>query len=63
MMKYNTCLYICHSDDDECELGSDGCDDTATCVNLVPGYECQCDTGYISDTSSNGCIGTNYISK
>ena len=45
---------------DECTLKTHTCDASATCVDTVGSYNCQCPTG----TSGNGrspCIGKNII--
>ncbi|KAL4219251.1 DNA repair protein Rad9 [Mactra antiquata] len=36
----------CHVDVDECNLGTDLCQNGATCVNINGGYECSCVLGY-----------------
>ena len=34
-------------DSDECADGSDLCDPNATCTNEVPGYDCDCNAGWV----------------
>ena len=34
---------------DECSMGTDDCDDNATCTDLADGFECTCNTGYSGD--------------
>lgn len=36
-------------DIDECDKGSDACDDHATCKNTSGDYDCECDDGYMGD--------------
>ena len=38
-------LFVCVSDEDECALGTDGCDHT--CHNTVGGYTCSCRAGFM----------------
>lgn len=33
-------------DADECELGTDACDENATCINTLGSYTCECDIGF-----------------
>ncbi|MBL4635138.1 MAG: hypothetical protein JKY56_14800 [Kofleriaceae bacterium] len=44
---------------DECALGIDECDENAICNDLLGGYECVCESGYIGDgftcTDENEC--------
>ena len=41
-------------DYDECSVGNGGCEQK--CVNQVPGYECQCDSGYSLDSDNMSCV-------
>ena len=48
------------SDVDECAiLGEDACGMNGKCVNLSPGWDCDCPTGFKNATvgSSHKCIG------
>ena len=49
------------NDVDECALGTDACDNNASCTNKVNGYICTCDAGYQGDgktcTDVNECNG------
>ena len=46
---------------DECEEGTAGCDERATCRDLSPGFECKCQDGYQGDGHScedvDECLG------
>ncbi|MGB0592527.1 MAG: EGF domain-containing protein [Myxococcota bacterium] len=50
-------------DADECALGTDPCDDNASCANGGQGAVCTCDEGYEGDglncALSNGCVVNN----
>ena len=37
------------TDIDECVLGTDNCDDNATCTNTMGSFECECLPGYTGD--------------
>ena len=50
-------LYICISDIDECEQGSDGCDHN--CTNTVGSYYCTCMDGYELESDNHTCTGAN----
>lgn len=39
-------------DEDECTLGTDDCDENATCENTSGSYTCTCDQGYYGDGTS-----------
>ena len=41
-------------DYDECSVENGGCEQK--CVNHVPGYECQCDSGYSLDSDNMSCV-------
>jgi MYXO-CTERM domain-containing protein len=41
---YDVCTDI-----DECDLGTDSCDDNATCTNTPGSYTCACNSGYTGD--------------
>ena len=41
-------------DYDECSVENGGCEQK--CVNQVPGYECQCDSGYSLDSDNMSCV-------
>ena len=41
-------------DYDECSVGNGGCEQK--CVNQVPGYECQCDSGFSLDSDNMSCV-------
>ena len=43
------------TDIDECEDGTDSCDENADCTNTDGGYTCSCLSGYSGDGMS--CIG------
>jgi len=49
---------IC-TDDDECTLGTDNCDENATCNNTDGSFSCDCNSGYTGDgvtcTADNPC--------
>ena len=47
------------SDDDECALGTDNCDDDAYCTNTDGSFDCTCNDGYTGDGTS--CTGKNYF--
>ena len=36
-------------DNNECELGTDLCDDNASCTNTKGSYECACNIGFQGD--------------
>ena len=36
-------------DIDECKLGTDNCQDDATCINTHGGYNCTCNPGFGGD--------------
>ena len=44
-----------HSDIDECEQGSDGCDHN--CTNTVGRYYCTCMDGYELESDNYTCTG------
>ena len=44
-----------HSDIDECEQGSDGCDHNST--NTVGSYYCTCMDGYELESDNHTCTG------
>jgi len=37
------------TDIDECVLGKHTCHENATCLNLVGGYDCRCNTNFRGD--------------
>ena len=37
------------SDIDECEVGTDTCDNHATCTNTDGSFTCTCNTGFFGD--------------
>ena len=39
----------CETDIDECTLGTDTCATHATCTNIVGGYSCTCNSGFVGD--------------
>ena len=41
-------------DYDECSVENGGC--KQKCVNQIPGYECQCDSGYSLDSDNMSCV-------
>ena len=41
-------------DYNECSVENGGCEQK--CVNQVPGYECQCDSGYSLDSDNMSCV-------
>ena len=50
-------LYFLSPDNDECLDNNGGCEQI--CENLIPGYQCQCESGFVQDeTNSSRCIGT-----
>ena len=44
-----------HLDINECEVGTDSCDENADCTNTDGSYTCSCTTGYSGDGMS--CTG------
>ena len=43
------------ADENECEAGTSGCEQL--CIDLVPGFECDCEAGYTLDkTDGTSCI-------
>ena len=48
-----------HSDIDECEQGSAGCDHN--CNNTVGSYFCTCMDGYELESDNHTCTGNRYI--
>ena len=44
-----------YTDLNECSMDSGGCEHD--CVNLVPGFECQCWEGYRLDENGINCTG------
>ena len=44
------------SDIDECKTNTDKCQDDATCVNTIGGYNCTCNPGFNGD--GYNCTGT-----
>ena len=45
-----TCFLMLFSADiDECETGSDNCDEKAQCTNTEGSFTCSCDSGYTGD--------------
>ncbi|XP_060068909.1 fibrillin-2-like [Ylistrum balloti] len=51
------------TDDNECELGTGGCDSHAVCINTIGSYKCDCKPGYTGDgftcRDSNECTRDN----
>ena len=47
--------YLFHSDIDECERGTDGCDHN--CTNTDGSYYCTCMDGYILQSDNHTCTG------
>ena len=47
--------FVYYSDIDECQLGSDDCDENAECTNTHASYVCTCKEGYSGDGTD--CIG------
>ena len=47
--------FLFHSDIDECEQGSDGCDHN--CTNTVGSYYCTCMDGYELESDNHTCTG------
>lgn len=43
------------TDIDECEEGSNNCDENAVCTNVPGSYECACVGDYIGDGSAGSC--------
>ena len=54
-----TCMFIFHSDIDECEQELDGCDHN--CTNTVGNYSCTCMDGYEVESDDHNCTGNSYI--
>ena len=51
-------MYLFHSDIDECERGTDGCDHN--CTNTDGSYYCTCMDGYILESNNHTCAGDNH---
>mmetsp|Transcript_21794 Transcript_21794/g.19214 ORF Transcript_21794/g.19214 Transcript_21794/m.19214 type:complete len:420 (-) Transcript_21794:310-1569(-) len=49
-------LYILNPGVDECDLGTDDCDENAICTNTAGSYLCECAPGYDGDGSNGNCI-------
>ena len=56
-MSYVT-LYTFHSDIDECEEGTDGCDHN--CTNTDGSYYCTCMDGYELESDNHTCTGNDH---
>ena len=54
------CDIIFHSDIDECEQGTAGCDHN--CTNNVGSFFCTCMDGYELDSDNRTCAGDDKIS-
>ena len=52
-------LIIFHSDIDECERGTDGCDHN--CTNTDGSYYCTCMDGYELESDNHTCAGNVYV--
>ena len=52
-------LIIFHSDIDECERGTDGCDHN--CTNTDGSYYCTCMDGYELESDNHTCTGNVYV--
>ena len=44
-------------DINECLINPSTCGDHGRCVNMIPGYKCNCDPGYDLDPSGMECVG------
>ena len=45
-------LVLCHpmhADIDECIVGLNNCDDSATCINTIGSFTCMCNIGFDGD--------------
>jgi len=51
-------LYTFHSDIDECEEGTDGCDHN--CTNTDGSYYCTCMDGYELESDNHTCTGNDH---
>ena len=51
--------FIFHSDNDECEQGTDGCDHN--CTNTIGSYYCTCMDGYGLESDNQTCTGNNLL--
>ena len=47
-------MFVLPLDYDECSVENGGCEQK--CVNQVPEYECQCDSGYSLDSDNMSCV-------
>ena len=42
-------LYQMATDIDECEMGTDICDENANCTDTIGSFSCTCNSGYSGD--------------
>ena len=50
-----TVVLLIISDTNQCATDNSGCDHT--CTDLIPGYECSCDYGYVLENDGKTCSG------
>ena len=43
------CFFVSWTDIDECALGTDNCDATATCTDTEGSFNCTCNPGFEGD--------------